>query len=126
MNENDDPRLTLVRKHLGCSKIPGMALCAKHRSEGWPCSEAARVAAALAPLIEERAVAAEASSLRKVARWLRDLGHNHLADVLDIKADQSLGACPACGAKPGARCLTRSGKRRGRPHDARTNPKEKP
>ena len=33
--------------------------------------------------------------------------------------------CPMCGAKPGARCLTKNGKKRGRPHSARTNPTQK-
>ena len=30
-----------------------------------------------------------------------------------------------CGAQPGARCLTKNGKKRGRPHSARTNPIQK-
>lgn len=32
--------------------------------------------------------------------------------------------CPMCGAPQGQRCLTKSGKRRGRPHTARTTAQE--
>ena len=32
--------------------------------------------------------------------------------------------CPMCGAPQGQRCLTKSGKRRGRPHTARTTTQE--
>lgn len=32
--------------------------------------------------------------------------------------------CPMCGAPPGKRCLTKTGKRRGRPHTARTTTQE--